>query len=159
MTGDLAAGFNHFQHGISPTSPKIESSLHVPLHRPAMYLCQVAHMNIITNSGPIRRLIIHSKNLNARPLPQSYLQNIGYQVSLLPVIFPKTRRGSSRVKITKDNRTYPMSLRKPRHHPFKSQLGMTIRAYRILRTTFINRHRSGNAIGRTGRGEHQLGNL
>ena len=82
---------------------------------------KIDNVNVITDAGPIRCLIIGPKNLDVWFLSERNLQNIRDQMRFDAMVFSKFRRSAGRIEVAKGNEFQSVDFAIPAKNFFEGQ--------------------------------------
>jgi len=126
-----------------------------------MCLGEIGHVDIIADSGTVRRGIVGAEHLKVRSQPHRHLHNDRHQVrriSLKPV-HPALRVVSRRIEVAQRRKLESLEPVVPLETALDFELGKTVKIGGILRVRFIDRQIFRLAIDRRRRRKHEARNL
>src|SRR5215471_10871373 len=112
-------------------------------------------MNVIANSRPVRRWVLIAKDRNVLFLSLCHRQEIGNEMSLRFVMFPKLCRGAGRIKIPERDKLESKRAVKRLKNLFHDQLGPSIRIGGTLRVLLVDRNLRGFSVSGAGGRENK----
>ena len=87
MAGNFAARIQHFSDRCSAACSQVERIASLRRERQKMRRSDVSDMNVISDTGPVRRLEVGAKNLRMVRLAKGDPQNAGNQMRFCLVVF------------------------------------------------------------------------
>ena len=92
-----------------------------------MCLGEIENVNVIANTGSIRRVVIGSVNFNVRSFTERHLQHSRNQMCLRSMVFTKSLRCTGGIEVAQANKPKAMNLVVPAQDFFKRQFGFAVR--------------------------------
>src|SRR6516164_10424542 len=120
-SGDFAARFDHFSNARTATSAEVVITAGGFAESQNMRLGQIEDVNVIANTGSIRRVVISSVNFDVRSFTQRHLQHSRNQMRLRPMVFTKSLRCAGGIEVAQANKFHTMNLMVPTQNSFKRQ--------------------------------------
>ena len=136
----LAGRINDLQDRKPAAGPEVKDSAGVlgPVQR--QYVCarKIAHMNVIADTGAVRRRIVIAEDFHVRPLLGSRLQDVGNQMCFRIVLFAAAFRRAGGVEIAETHVAQTVGLLVPVAGALKGELGFAVRVCGTRGFSFID---------------------
>ena len=164
MAGDLAGGVNDFFDGKADAVAQIKdvalAAVHQIIHRQNMRLCQIRHMDVVSNTGAVLGVVVIAKNRNVLALSVGNLQNQRNQMRFRIVRLADFTgdMGATGVEVAQRYKPQAMCLPHPFEHLFHAQLGLAVAVGRLGLVRLQNRHALRLAVCRSCRRKNNLVN-
>src|SRR5690625_3794258 len=117
---------------------------------------QVAHVDVITNAGPVRRVVIIPENAYRLPPPLGDLEHERYQVRLGPVVLPVAVTCPGRIKVAQRRISHARRPAEPVQGALKQVFGLAVHALRSNGRVLADWHLIRGAEQGGSRGEDEL---
>src|SRR5947207_12711086 len=117
----FATRIDYVSDARTATGPEIVKITLSCVEREDVSAGKIDNVNVITDAGPIRCLIIGPKNLDGWFLSERDLQNIRDQMRFDAMVFSKFRRSARRIEVAKGNEFQSVDFAIPAENLFEVQ--------------------------------------
>src|SRR5262245_11297291 len=147
-SSDFAARLDYFSNARTAACAEVVTTAHGFAESQNMRLSQIDDVNVIANTGSIRRIVIGSINFDIRSFSEGHLQHSRNQMRLRSMVFTKSLRCTRGIEIAQANKFHTVNLVVPTQDFFKRQFGFAVRTDGTRLRAFVD----WQAIGRTKKG-------
>src|SRR6266487_4451247 len=125
-SGDFAARFDHFSYARTPTRAEIVAAARGFAESQNMRIREIEDVNVIANTGSIRRVVVGSVNVDVWFFSERHLQHSRNEMRLRSMVFAKSLGCAGGIEVAQTNKFHSMNLVVPAQNFFKREFGFAV---------------------------------
>src|SRR4029077_2838119 len=147
-SGDFAARFDYFSNARTAACAEVVTAGGRFAESQNMRVGEIEDVNVIANTGSIRRVVVGSVNFDVRFFTERHLQHSGNEMRLRSMVFAKSLGSAGGIEVAEANKFDPMNLVVPAQNFLKREFGFAVGTDGTRLRGFVD----WQSIGRTKKG-------
>jgi len=125
-SSDFAARFDHFSYARTATRAEVVTAAGGFAESQNMRVGEIEDVNVIANTGPIRRVVVGAVNFEVRFFTERHLQHSRNEVRLRSMVFAKFLGCAGGIEVAQANKFHSMNLVVPAQNFLEREFGFTV---------------------------------
>src|SRR5262249_10137098 len=150
-SSDFATRFDHFSNARTAAGAEVVTAAGGFAQSQNMRVGEIEDVNVIANTGSIRRVVVGSVNFDLRFFTKRHLQHSRNEMRLRSMVFAKFHGRAGGIEVAQTNKFHAMNLVVPTQNLFEREFGFAVRINGTGLCGFVDWHAIRRTKDRAGR--------